>query len=467
MRQSVFRLGDIRGRYPEEINECFVRRFAPEFIHQFNIKTCIATGRDTRISSQALHNALNTSLRQHGINVLDLGVCATELGTFASFQDNIEAVIIITASHNVPEDNGLKCILNDGQATTHQSGLHAIENRMNMSQASTSSDKSMKGTLSDLDLVPEYVQYLTSRIHPEKWDFECLALNGLNGTASTLAVPISNHCKLQSHWYKQTPGPLDAIGVDPSHPKHAADMKQFMASSQFDFGVAWDGDSDRCVFFDETGRMIPAYYMVGIFAEYFLQQIPGAAIVFDTKLCWNTIDIIQRHSGIPVPSQTGHAFVIQQMKKFKAIYGGELSGHHYFGDFKGCDSGMMAWLMTMNVIQSSALTLEELVDTHRNNVKCIREISLSLDDSDIAIKQIMKLYSPRAKSIDTLDGISLEMPENWRFSLRDSKTESKIRLNLETKSSGNALLEEAKKLIDLLRPFMKDKSAWKNELILQ
>jgi len=468
--QSVFRLGDIRGRYPTEINENFVRSFGPEFVLQFKMSGRIATGRDTRDSSLALQETLNTSLRQSGIDVMNLGICATELGSFASFQADIEAVIIVTASHNTPDYNGLKCILRNGEAITYETGLKHIESRMNaLKEVSDLSDldRPLKGSLSNLNLVPDYVHFLTNSLNHEKWHLGKLALNGLHGTASTLATPISKRCELNSFWYKQEPGTLDSLGVDPSHPKHTADMKQFMASRDFELGVAWDGDSDRCAIFDEAGCLIPSYYMVGIFTEYFLQQNPGAAIVFDTKLCWNTLDIIQQYNGKAVPSQTGHAFVIHQMKKHNAVYGGELSGHHYFGEFNGCDSGMLAWLMTLVIIQSTPCPLEELVDTMRKSVKCTQEINLSLQDSNQAINQIMSTYGPRAKKIDELDGISLEMPGDWRFSLRNSKTETKLRLNLETRSSGDALIDEGEKIIKVLRPFMLDDQGWENEFILQ
>jgi phosphomannomutase len=446
---AAFRLGDVRGSYPGDIDEAFAVSFAHAFVHHFNIKGTMATGRDMRDSSISLQNAINEGLKQSGIVVRDLGLCTTELGYYASSRPEVSAVIIVTASHNPAQYNGFKCVLTRGEAVTYESGLRDVMELM----LSGHRNSAIPGVVEPLDLHPDYVRFLESRFDIDSLQSGHIALNGLNGTAATLAESLAKAFSLPVTWYRRTPGPIPKEGADPANPRLAAQMKSFMSSGGYSAGVAWDGDCDRCVFFEADGTLIPTYYVVGLLAECFLKEKPGAAIVFDTKLCWNTLDVIEQYHGIPVKSETGHAFMKRHMRESGAAYGGELSSHHYFGEFFGCDSGMFAWLKMIEIVNRSGLGIGELVAQRREQVCCTPEINLTLEDASQAFSQVLKRYEKKARHIDYLDGLSFDMADDWRFTLRLSKTEPLVRLNFESRGNGEMLLSGAADVLDVLAPY--------------
>ena len=213
-----------------------------------------------------------------------------------------------------------------------------------------------------------------------------------------------------------------------------------------DIGLAWDGDFDRCFFFDESGRFIEGYYLVGLLAEAALVREPGARIVHDPRLTWNTIDIVQRHRGVPVQCRSGHAFMKQKMREVDAAYGGEMSAHHYFRNFAYCDSGMIPWLQVLEIVSRSGKTLGELVSERMQRFPCSGEINLKVADVPAAIETVRARYAPAALSIDTTDGLSLEFPE-WRFNLRGSNTEPLLRLNVEARGDAGLVGERTAELV--------------------
>jgi len=228
--------------------------------------------------------------------------------------------------------------------------------------------------------------------------------------------------------------------------------------------LTWDGDCDRCVFFDQDGNLIPTYYIIGLLASSFLSSSTGAAIVFDTKLCLNTLDVIERHGGKAIPAETGHAFMKQAMRENKAIYGGELSAHHDFGDFYYFDSGMFAWLKILEVIKNSGQTIADLVSEYRENVCCTPEISVHLADAGGAFSATLKNHEAAARAVDYFDVLNFDMPGDWRFTLRHSKTEPLVRVNFESRGNSDLLLEEAKKII---RGLDVADDNWRSELLIQ
>ncbi len=460
---SAFRLGDIRGIYPDDINELFVEAFAHAFVGHFNLKGKIATGRDMRSSSEGLQYALNDKLASIGIDVVNIGLCPTELGYFASGQEDIEAAIIVTASHNPAAYNGLKCVLKNGKAITFDNGLRDVKALMHGDYRHPAA----RGSLTRIDFHTLYLEFLKGHFPPDVLKGGPVALNGLNGTAATMADRIATEFDLPVTWFRKNPGPIPEQGADPANPKLAAEMYQFMQGQGFTLGVAWDGDCDRCVCFDDDGKLIPTYYMIGLLVDNYLQSNPGAAIVFDTKLCWNTMDIISRHGGKPVFAETGHAFMKQKMHEHKAVYGGELSSHHYFGDFFGCDSGMFAWLTVLRLVNEKRASLKELIDAQKSEVCCTPEINVSLNDVDAAFAKALEVYGEQAAHVDHFDGLSFSMPGDWRFSLRRSKTEPVVRLNFEARRKPDTLLEEGLKVFDLLESYRADEKDWLKRFHIQ
>jgi len=453
---AAFRLGDIRGIYPTDIDEIFVERFAHAFAGHFDLKGKVVTGRDMRESSEPLQQALNATLAAIGIDVIDIGLCPTELGYFAAATADVAAAIIVTASHNPARYNGLKCVLRGGRAITTDHGLDEIRRLMRRGYHHPAA----AGTVLQADYHVRFLEFLGQHFSTDVIRSGAIALNGLNGTAATMADRIAREFGLNATWYRQDPGPIPAEGADPASPRLAAEMKGYMAGGGFALGVAWDGDCDRCVFFDNDGDLVPTYYMVGLMTEYFLSLHPGSSIVFDTKLCWNTLEIIARLGGNPVAAATGHAFMKEKMQKSGAVYGGELSSHHYFGDFFGCDSGMFAWLTVMTMLSGSGRTLQEMIAERKRLVCCTPEISISLADVDAGFAALGEAFAGKALDVDEMDGLAFSMPGDWRFSIRRSKTEDLIRLNFEARGQAGTLLEEGIRVLETLEPYRGDDADW-------
>jgi phosphomannomutase len=453
---SAFRLGDIRGEYPQDLDVDFASQFAHAFAHHFGIGGNIAIGRDMRASSVALQDGLNQGFVASGVNVVNLGLCTTELGYFASSMPDIEAAIVVTASHNPARYNGFKCVLHGGVGVHFNNGLRDV---MNLMLAGHTNRVASRGKVSHRDYRAAYIDFLKCRFDINLDKVGVIALNGLNGTASTLAADIAYEFELPVTWFRKEPGPIPEGGADPVNPELRIQMFDYMQSDHFNLGVAWDGDCDRCVFFDGEGRYVPSYYMVGFLAGHILQQSGPANVVYDTKVCWNLLDVLRRNGGTGMASKTGHSFMKENMKRHNAVYGGELSSHHYFGDFFHCDSGMYAWLKTVEFISRSELPLEELVAERRHLFKCTPEISIGLTDTDAAIEFLKKHYSKDATEVDETDGLAMDMG-TWRFSIRDSKTETKVRVNFETTDSGVKLLEYGGRLLKALEPYRGDEADW-------
>ena len=460
---SAFRLGDIRGIYPDDIDETFVEGFAHALVGRFNLSGRIATGRDMRDSSEALQSALNDTLSRIGIEVVNIGLCPTELGYFASAMPNIEAAIVVTASHNPARHNGLKCVLSNGQPITRQSGLSDIRALM----AGDYRHRAARGAIVREDFHARYLDFLKQHFPPETLRHGQVALNGLNGTAATMADMIATEFELPVTWFRKTPGPMPEQGADPANPRVVREMKSFMAGEGFSLGVAWDGDCDRCVCFDNDGDLVPTYYLIGLLIEKFLGEQPGGVIVFDTRLCWNTLDTITRLGGVGIPAETGHAFMKDKMRSHRAVYGGELSSHHYFGDFFGCDSGMFAWLTVLGLLARSEPSMREMIEVRRREISTTPEINLALTDVDRAFASVLAHFGAQAMAIDHFDGLSFTMPDNWRFSLRRSKTEPVVRLNFEARRARDTLLAEGPRVFEVLAPFRGDDRDWMKNFYIQ
>jgi phosphomannomutase len=460
---TAFRLGDVRGIYPDEVNEDFALGFGHALAQQFDLTGIIAVGRDMRDSSPSLQARLIEGLLDSGLDVVDLGMCASEIGYFASTMTQINAAVIVTASHNPPEYNGFKVVLNNGQAVTFFDGLVSVMQLMLTGHR----NRCRRGSLVSIDVHQAYLAFLHQQFKGIELASGLMALNGLNGMAATLAVDVAEMFNLPTHWFRQQPGPIPAEGADPSKPRLKAEMRDFMQTHAFTMGVAWDGDCDRCMIFDTRGELIPTYYIIGLLAEHFLRQQPGAAVTFDTKLCWNTIDIIRRLKGQAIRSETGHAFMKRHMSTNKAVYGGELSSHHYFGHFFGCDSGMIAWLEIIHALNIANTNLTDIIDESKSRICSTPEINLRLSDITGAFESISNRYGSRATHTDYFDGPSFEMPGDWRFTLRRSKTEPLVRLNLEARGNPDRLLNEGSDLLSALAPFQADDSNWHDSLIIQ
>ena len=433
----AFKAYDIRGVVPTELNPDLAYRVGRAFADQFDAKT-VCIGYDIRLSGPELYDAFARGLNEGGVDVVHLGMVGTEMVYFATAFYGYDGGCMITASHNPPEYNGLKMVRAESQPISGDSGLNDIERRAHEQKW----EKSGNGKRIDKNVYADFVEHLIKVVDPAQLKPLKILADVGNGAAGVALRELAPKIPLQLTERLWEPDGTFPNGVpNPILEESRAPTEEAMRAGDFDFGVAWDGDYDRCFFFDEHGTFIEGYYIVGLLASVFLKRNPGAKIVHDPRLTWNTIDIVKSHGGTPVLCKSGHAFIKAVMREVDAVYGGEMSAHHYFRDFAYCDSGMVPWLVLAQVLSDTGLTLSSLVGERMRMYPASGEINRRVPDGPGAIAAVEAKYAPGALSVDYTDGLSIEFA-TWRLNLRSSNTEPLIRLNVE--SRGDQALMEAK-----------------------
>ena len=445
---ACFKAYDIRGRVPDELNEELAYRLGRAFA-AFLKPEKVAVGRDVRPSSRALAAALARGLNDGGADVLDLGLCGTEEVYFATFHYRLDGGIMVTASHNPGDYNGMKLVRHESRPLSGDYGLPQIEELVRMGRFP---DSSRTGRITSLDFRPDYIKHLLGYINRDSLKPLKIVVNAGNGCAGIVLDELEPNLPFTMIKLLNEPDGSFPQGIpNPLLPENRTLTSQAVIKHQAAVGLAWDGDFDRCFFFDENGRFIEGYYIVGLLAENLLSTHPGSVIVHDPRLTWNTIELVSENRGRAHVSKTGHAFIKDKMRELDALYGGEMSAHHYFKDFSYCDSGMIPWLLVLELISKSGRPLSELVDERIERFPVSGEINRRLDDPQAAIAKVEKYFSEREKVIERhqIDGLSLEFAE-WRFNLRTSNTEPLIRLNVESRGDKALMERKTKEIIDLL-----------------
>ena len=450
---SCFKAYDVRGRLGEELNEAIAERVGRAFGGRLGARR-VVVGRDARPSSFGLAEALIEGLRQAGTAVLDIGLAGTEEVYFAAFSRNLDGGLAVTGSHNPLTDNGIKFI-GRGARPLSEGDFSAIRA---LAESGGFSPVPARGGLSPADFKAEYIEHLLGYIDPQRLPSLKILANPGHGTAG----PVLDLLK-QALAARGAPMEFIKIGWEPDGtfplglpnpllPENRASTAEAVRAHGADLGLAWDGDFDRCFFFDEKGEFIEGYYLVGLLAEVFLEKHPGAAIIHDPRLTWNTIDVVERAGGRPIVSKTGHAFMKAAMRAAGAVYGGEMSAHHYFADFGFCDSGMIPWLLVLELMGRKNLPLSALAAERQALFPCSGELNYIAPDAAALLAAVEARYGPGALRLDRLDGLSLEMPD-WRFNLRASNTEPLIRLNLESRGRPELAAEKAAEIETVIRSF--------------
>jgi len=432
---TCFKAYDIRGRLGDELNEDIAYRIGRAYAQFLNAKKVVIGG-DIRLSSEPLKKALANGLMDAGADVLDLGMTGTEEIYFASFHLDVDGGIEVTASHNPIDFNGMKLVSRGAKPISGDTGLKEIQR---LAEENDFTESVTQGQSQDISVQKDYVQHLLSYIDLSKITPLKLVVNAGNGAAGHVIDAIEEklqQCNIPIEFIKihhQPDGSFPNGIPNPLLPENREATAKAVREHKADMGIAWDGDFDRCFLFDEHGVFIEGYYIVGLLAEAFLAKNPGEKIIHDPRLTLNTIDIVQSAGGIPIQSKTGHAFIKERMRKENAIYGGEMSAHHYFRDFAYCDSGMIPWLLVSELISSKKKTLSTLVGERISAYPCSGEINYKVDDAQVSIETIKSHYAGLTPNIDNTDGISLEFPD-WRLNLRSSNTEPLLRLNVESRA---------------------------------
>jgi len=445
---TCFKAYDVRGRIPDEINPQLAYDIGRAYAGFVKPKT-VAVGRDIRLSSAELADAVKRGLTDSGCDVVDIGLCGTEVVYFTTFAEKLSGGIMVTASHNPPDYNGMKFVREESRPISGDTGL---KDMAAMIESGNLPPKAARpGTDRALDISGKYLEHLLSYVDRSRLRRLKVVVNAGNGGAGLIVDRLEPHLPFEFVKIHHEPDGTFPNGVpNPMLEENRAATIEAIRRTGADVGLAWDGDYDRCFFFDEHGNFIEGYYLVGLLAESFLKREPGARIVHDPRLTWNTIEIVRRYGGEPVLCKSGHAFIKQKMREVDAVYGGEMSAHHYFRKFSYADSGQIPWLLVLQEICERGKTLSELVGERMRLFPASGEINRHLEgDSKAVLAKVQKHYEKSAKSIDFTDGLSMEF-DDWRFNLRASNTEPLVRLNVESRGSEQLMREKTAEVLGLL-----------------
>jgi phosphomannomutase len=448
MTLTCFKAYDIRGKLGEELNEDIVYRIGRAYARFLKPKTVVVGG-DMRLTSESLKQAVARGLQDEGADVIDIGLCGTEEIYFATSHLKTDGGIVITASHNPIDYNGMKMVREGSRPISGDSGLNDIKHLAEVNDFGEPAADS-RGSYRQESVLDAYVQHLLSYVDVSQLKPLKLVVNAGNGAAGHVIDALEPHLPFEFVKVHHQPDGNFPNGIpNPLLPENRAATSNAVTEAKADMGIAWDGDFDRCFLFDETGAFTEGYYIVGLLAEAFLIKTPGSKIIHDPRLIWNTIDIAERNGGAAIQSKTGHSFIKERMRNEDAIYGGEMSAHHYFRDFAYCDSGMIPWLLVAELICRKNKPLSELLEDCIARFPSPGEINSKVDDPAKAIKRVLEHYRSEAKNIDETDGISMEF-DQWRFNLRMSNTEPVVRLNAESRGDLNLVQEKTNEVLALL-----------------
>ena len=443
---NSFKAYDIRGKVPSELNPDLAYKIGRAFAKHVKASK-VVVGYDIRKSSIEISEALIQGLTDAGSNVVNIGLCGTEMIYFSTPFLNADGGIMITASHNPPEYNGMKFVKRDSVPVGYDSGLNLVEEMILKNDLGELSAK--KGSVEFVDVMEAFINNLSKFYDPEKIKPFKVVVNAGNGCAGLSLDAIESKLPVKMIKVFNEPNSDFPNGVpNPLLIENRKPTIDAVLKNNADLGVAWDGDYDRCFFFDEKGSFIEGYYIVGLLAKSILKKFPGERIVHDPRLVWNTLDVVEKGKGVAVQSKSGHAFIKEKMREVNSIYGGEMSAHHYFRDNSYSDSGMIPFLLIMQLMSEEDKTLSDLVEEMIATFPCSGEINSTITDPAGKIKEIEKIYA--GGKVEKTDGLSVEYDE-WRFNLRMSNTEPIIRLNVESKGDVLLMEEKTKELLDIIR----------------
>jgi phosphomannomutase len=444
---ACFKAYDLRGRIPNELNDDVAYRVARGYA-QFLRPKRIVVGRDIRLSSATLTDAVCRGLTDSGVDVYDIGVCGTEGVYFATFDGGYDGGIMITASHNPPDYNGMKFVREQSKPISGDNGLAEIRA---FAERGEFENPKRSGERHRIDTSSAYIQHLLSYVDLRKLKPLKIVVNAGNGGAGLIIDELEPHLPFKFIKVHHEPDGLFPNGIpNPMLEQNRAPTVEAIAKHGADFGIAWDGDFDRCFLFDERGGFIEGYYIVGLLASILLRGQPGGKVVHDPRLTWNTIEIVSACGGNAVLSKSGHAFIKQRMREVDGVYGGEMSAHHYFRRFAYCDSGMIPWLVVAQILSESGRSLSSLVGERIGLFPVSGELNYRIPDAKAAISIFEQRYASQALNLDRTDGLSFEFPD-WRFNLRTSNTEPLIRLNVEARGSVPLMQAKTAELLELLK----------------
>ena len=443
---TCFKAYDVRGRVPDQLNDDIARRIGRAYADVVKPRQ-VVVGHDIRLTSEAIKAAVTKGLLEQGVDVYDIGLCGTEEIYFATSHAGMDGGIAITASHNPKDYNGMKFVREESRPISGDTGLFDIKKLAEQDQFTPAAER---GQWYPLNTSEAYVQHLLSYVDTASLKPLKIVVDAGNGGAGRVVDLLEQHLPFEFiKLHHNADGNFPNGVPNPLLPENRVAATAAVRDHGADLGLGWDGDFDRCFFYDEDGNFIEGYYVVGLLAEAFLKQQGPARIVHDPRLTWNTVDIVQSLGGEAVQSKTGHAFIKERMRLENAVYGGEMSAHHYFRDFAYCDSGMIPWLLVAGLISSSGQPLSRLVAERMAAYPCSGEINRTIENPMAVLTKIEAVYRDQAESVEHVDGLSMSMGE-WRFNVRMSNTEPLVRLNVESRGDQALMKEKTTELLALI-----------------
>lgn len=451
---TCFKSYDIRGQLGKELNVDIAYRIGQAFAEYIQPEIVVVGG-DVRATSEELKLALADGLMDAGVDVIDIGMVGTEEIYYSTKYLQVDGGIEVTASHNPIDYNGMKFVREDSKPISGDTGLKEIQRLAEENDFPIVSE-SEKGKFKKQSILKEYVDHLLTYIDVKELRPIKIIVNSGNGAAGHVIDVIEtrfNAANVPVEFIKvfHEPDATFPNGIpNPILQENRQATTDAILQHNADLGIAWDGDFDRCFFFGASGEFIEGYYIVGLLAESFLEKFSDEKIIFDSRLTWNTVDIVTSAGGTPVMSKTGHAFIKERMRKENAVYGGEMSAHHYFRDFAYCDSGMIPWLLIIELMSKQGKTLSSMVDERIQLFPSSGEINSKLEQPKEAIQRVLEVFQEDALAVDHTDGIALEFAE-WRFNLRSSNTEPVVRLNVESRADIELMKRKTAEILNILR----------------
>ncbi|GAB4257419.1 MAG: colanic acid biosynthesis phosphomannomutase CpsG [Thermoleophilia bacterium] len=453
-RLSIFKAYDVRGLVPTELDEN-VAYLTGRALAAFLAPHRIVVGRDMRLSGERLARALTRGLVESGVDVIDIGEVGTEQVYFATFSLDLDGGVMVTASHNPADYNGLKFVREKAIPISGDTGLATLRESVEKALRGGGRPEPPAGAVSPgriehVDIRESYLEHLLGYVDVGALRPLRIVANGGGGMAGPIIARLRDRLPFEFILLQEQPDGTFPYGVpNPLLPEKRETTAQAVREAGADLGLAWDGDFDRCFFFDEHGTFIEGYYLVGLLARQALAKAPGATIVHDPRLVWNTREVVEAAGGRPVVNKSGHAFIKERMRREDAVYGGEMSAHHYFRDFSYCDSGMIPWLLVTEAMSISGSPLSEMVGEMMRRYPVSGEINLELAHPERALDRLQQTYGPQALSVDEIDGVSLEFPD-WRVNVRLSNTEPVLRVNLESRGSEELTRRKTQEILAFL-----------------
>lgn len=443
---DCFKAYDIRGRVPDQLNPEIAYGIGRAFAQTVGMGS-VVVGYDIRLDSPALAEAITNGLRDGGCDVVDIGLCGTEEVYFQTAHRKSIGGIMVTASHNPIDYNGMKLVREGARPISGDTGLRDIELLV---EKNVFAEAVSKGNLSHDHDKSAYIDHLLTYIDVSALKPLKIVVNAGNGGAGAIVDMLSPYLPFEFIKVNHEPDGKFPNGIpNPLLIENRDATAKAIIESKADFGVAWDGDFDRCFLFDARGSFIEGYYIVGMLGAQLLDKNPGGKVIHDPRLTWNTIEMVEQAGGEAIQSKTGHAFIKERMRHEDAVYGGEMSAHHYFRDFAYCDSGMIPWLLVAERVSKLGTSLESMLEERMARFPCSGEINFKVDDAKSIVAKILDFYADASPNIDRTDGVSAEFPE-WRFNVRSSNTEPLLRLNVETRGDQDLLEKRTAELKGLI-----------------